>query len=94
MFGSRFDCGINFSGYSGNDSMKRKNQNTKRKTGKPSHEHPLPGQIGSEQSRRNANAHEQAEKDMVDDAEFVANNKNDDLDEAESARLGENTDLV
>jgi len=54
----------------------------------------LPGQTKPEQSRQNTNAHERAEKDMADDAEFVANNKNDDLDEGETARLGENTDLV
>jgi hypothetical protein len=75
--------------------MKRKRENKKNKTRQPGHhEHPLPGQISSEQNRRNANAHKQAEKDMADDAEFVASNKNDDLDEGETARLGENTDLV
>ena len=75
--------------------MKRKTVNKKSKTRKPGgHEHPLPGQINPEQSRQNANAHEQAEKDMADDAEFTAHNKNDDLDEGETARLGENTDLV
>ena len=32
---------------------------------------------------------------MMDDAEFTAHSKNDDLDEGETARLGEeNTDLV
>lgn len=94
MFGSR-DCGINFSGDFLKDSMKRKSVNKKRKTGKGGHhEYPLPGEISPEQTRQNANAHEEAEKDMADDAEFVAQNKNDDLDEGETARLGENTDLV
>jgi hypothetical protein len=74
--------------------MKRKSGNTKSKSRKPvQNELPLTGQINPEQ-RQNANAHEQAEKDMADDAEFVAHNKNDDLDEGETARLGENTDLV
>ena len=35
-------------------------------------------------------ARTEAEKDLVDDAEFTAHNENDDLDEEESARLGEN----
>lgn len=75
--------------------MKRKSENKKRKPGREGHhEHPLPGEISPEQTSQNANAHEQAEKDMADDAEFVAHNKNDDLDEGETARLGENTDLV
>ena len=75
--------------------MKPNSQNKRSKTRKPGrHENPLPGQINPEQSRQNANAHHQAEKDMADDAEFVAHNKNDDLDEGETARLGENTDLV
>jgi len=74
--------------------MKRKSEK-KRKQGKTGHhDYPLPGQISPEQTRQNANAHEQAEKDMADDAEFVAHNKNDDLDEGETARLGENTDLI
>ena len=75
--------------------MKRKSENKKRKTGNAGHhEYPLRGEIDPEQNRRNVNAHHQAEKDMADDAEFVAHNKNDDLDEGESARLGESTDLV
>jgi hypothetical protein len=40
-------------------------------------------------------AHEQAEKDMEEDAELTASNPNDDLDEGETARLGEDqTDLI
>lgn len=34
-------------------------------------------------------AHDQAEKDMEDDAEFTASSPNDDLDEGETARLGD-----
>ena len=42
-----------------------------------------------------AAAHEVAEKDMEDDAEFTASSPNDDLDEGETARLGEeHTDLI
>jgi hypothetical protein len=40
-------------------------------------------------------AKEEAEKDLVEDAEFTAHNKNDDLDESESLNLGEDkTGLV
>ena len=40
-------------------------------------------------------AHRQADKDIAKDPEFSAHSPNDDLDEAESARLGEDkTDLV
>lgn len=42
-----------------------------------------------------AAAHDQAEHDMEEDAEFTASSPNDDLDEGETARLGENnTGLV
>ena len=42
-----------------------------------------------------AAAHEQADKDMEDDKEFTASSPNDDLDEGETARLGEEkTDLI
>jgi hypothetical protein len=34
-------------------------------------------------------AHTQADKDMEEDAEFTASSPNDDLDEEESARLGD-----
>lgn len=74
--------------------MKR---NTKNKPGnkKGHHENPLPGEISPVQRKRNSNAHQEAEKDMLDDADLTAHSPNDDLDEGESARLGEeNTDLV
>ncbi|HEY0434451.1 MAG TPA: hypothetical protein VGC95_11290 [Chitinophagaceae bacterium] len=54
------------------------------------HSNPLPGEISREQRELNAEAHQEAERDMTDDAELTAHNKNDDLDEGESARLGEN----
>ena len=45
--------------------------------------------------KENADAFHQAEKDMNKDAEFTAHSKNDDLDEGETARLGEGkNDLV
>lgn len=62
--------------------MKRKSENKKRKPGKSAHhQYPLPGEINPEQNTRNVISHQQAEKDMTDDVEFVAHNENDDLDE-------------
>ena len=58
------------------------------------HEHPLRQEISDEQRELNKTAHDQAEKDMEDDAEFTANSPNDDLDEGETARLGEETGLI
>lgn len=59
------------------------------------HEHPLPHEIAGRDAKAAAAAHEQAEKDMAADAEFAAHSPNDDLDEEETARLGEDkTDLV
>jgi hypothetical protein len=74
--------------------MKRRENNKRSRTKKGHHEYPLPGEIGPGQKEQNVNAHQQADKDMIDDAELTAHNKNDDLDEGETARLGENTDLV
>lgn len=39
-------------------------------------------------------AHTQADKDMEEDAEFTASSPNDDLDEEESARLGEDNNPI
>lgn len=75
--------------------MKRKTENKKARSKTAHHEYPLPGEINPEQKERNAMAHQQADKDMTNDAEFTAGNKNDDLDEGEAARLGEGkNDLI
>jgi hypothetical protein len=75
--------------------MKRDKKPSKKTKKKGHHEYPLPGEINADQKMQNRNAHQQADSDMVDDAEFTAHSKNDDLDEGESARLGEeSTDLV
>ncbi len=72
-----------------------KNNDKTRKSKKHHHENPLPGEIGPKQMEENTNAHREAEKDMNKDAEFTAHSKNDDLDEGETARLGEDkNDLV
>jgi hypothetical protein len=39
-------------------------------------------------------AHEEADKDIAEDPDFNTQSPNDDLDEGESARLGENTGLI
>lgn len=71
----------------------KKNKSANEK--KSHHKNPLPSEISPDQKERNENAHEQADKDIAKDAEFSAHSKNDDLDEGETARLGENkTDLV
>jgi hypothetical protein len=71
-----------------------KNNNKTRKREKPHHENPLPGDITPKQREENANAFQQADKDMNNDAEFIAHSKNDDLDEGETARLGEKNNLI
>ena len=53
------------------------------------HEHPLPHEISNEQRELNQSAHREADKDIEDDAELSAHSPNDDLDEGETARLGE-----
>lgn len=58
------------------------------------HEHALPHEISDEQRKLNESAHVEAERDMEDDAELTASSPNDDLDEGETARLGENTPLI
>jgi hypothetical protein len=70
----------------------RKQQGEENQTGK--HEHPLPQEISMNEREQAASAHDQAEEDMDDDAELTAQSPNDDLDEGESARLGEDTDLI
>lgn len=50
---------------------------------------PHPGEIPEEQRELNASAHNEAEQDMEQDADLNAHHPNDDLDEGESARLGE-----
>ncbi len=59
------------------------------------HVHPLPGEISNKDKQISAAALDQAEKDMEEDAELTAHHPNDDLDEGETARLGEDkTDLI
>lgn len=55
------------------------------------HEHPLPKEISDKERRQAIEAHKEAEKDMEADPELTAGSPNDDLDEGETARLGEDT---
>ncbi|HUQ96734.1 MAG TPA: hypothetical protein VM010_03645 [Chitinophagaceae bacterium] len=52
------------------------------------HEHPLPQEINSADKKTVEAAHEQAEQDMEQDADLSIHSPNDDLDEGETARLG------
>lgn len=58
------------------------------------HEAPLPQEISNEEKTLANSAHETADNDMAEDAELTATNPNDDLDEGETARLGEDTSLI
>lgn len=64
-------------------------RNEKQQESSGRHEYPLPSEIGKEEQQKTALAHDQAEKDIEDDAEFSASSPNDDLDEGETARLGD-----
>ena len=72
--------------------MPKGNKQAKEATG--SHEHPTRNEIMEDEKKKFEAAHEQAEKDIEADPEFSAHSPNDDLDEGETARLGENTDLI
>lgn len=53
------------------------------------HQNPLKQEISDEQRNLNESAHIEAEQDMEDDADLTALSPNGDLDEGETARLGE-----
>jgi len=72
--------------------MKRHLNNTEKKG---RHEHPLPQEISKDQKASNEAAYGEAMHDIEDDADLSVHSPNDDLDEGETARLGEDkTDLV
>ena len=71
--------------------MERKNQ----PQGENKHEHPLPHEISDKQKAENQRAFEEATHDIDEDPDLNLHSPNDDLDEEESAKLGEDrTDLV
>jgi hypothetical protein len=55
------------------------------------HEHPLPHEIKNSDKENAIEARNEAEKDINEDVELSAHSPNDDLDEGETARLGEDT---
>ena len=78
-------------GISNQPTMQRRNN----QHGKGGHEHPLKQEISQSQKQLNERAHDEAIHDIEDDPDFSAHTPNDDLDEGETARLGEDrTDLV
>jgi len=76
--------------------MERKNNHPSKNNPQPGrHEHPLPNEISRKDKDQAVAAHNEAEKDIEKDVELSAQSPNDDLDEGETARLGEDkTDLV
>ena len=65
--------------------MDPRNKNTDQRSSNESQE---------KENKNVAQAHQQAEEDMKEDADLSIHSPNDDLDEGETARLGENTDLI
>ena len=58
------------------------------------HENPLQHEISDEQRTLNTSAHDEAEKDIENDPELSVRSANDDLDEGETARLGEDVSEI
>ena len=53
------------------------------------HEHPLPEEIHAAERKAAEKAHDQADHDIAEDPDFSIHSPNDDLDEGETARLGD-----
>jgi len=72
--------------------MQERNNDTPRQG---QHQNPLPQEISQQQKAQTEAAHEEAMDDIAADPELSAHSPNDDLDEGETARLGEGkNDLV
>ena len=69
--------------------MQRKNNRSPDTDTNGRHEHPLPNEISKKEKEQAAAAHDSAEADIENDPDLSAQSPNDDLDEGESARLGE-----
>jgi hypothetical protein len=69
-----------------------KNNDVNKASGK--HEHPLPQELHAAERKAAEKAHEQAEHDIDEDPDFSIHSPNDDLDEGETARLGEDIPLI
>ena len=61
----------------------------KRKDNKQKHEHPLSHEIDKKDKEVTEAAYENAMQDIDEDADLSIHSPNDDLDEGETARLGE-----
>lgn len=72
--------------------MEKRKDNNQEQNGQ--HEQPLRQEISNQDKKLNQVAHKEAEMDMEEDAELTASSPNDDLDEGESARLGDETNLI
>lgn len=69
--------------------MKTEAKNNDAASNKPGkHEHSLPQEISTPEKAAAIAAHEEAEHDMEEDPDFSMHSPNDDLDEGETARLG------
>lgn len=72
-------------------------QDKKKPAGSDREQEPNPQQPRQDIDKENENvaaAYEEATKDIDADPELSASSPNDDLDEGESARLGENTGII
>lgn len=70
----------------------KKDNDLKNTTGR--HEHPLPQELHTAEKKAALAAHEQAEHDMDEDPDLSLHSPNDDLDEGETARLGNDENPV
>lgn len=69
--------------------MASQDKNNPSKNTSGTHEPPLPQEIKASEKAVAGAAHEQAERDMEQDPDLSFHSPNDDLDEGETARLGE-----
>ncbi|GAA4751498.1 hypothetical protein [Flavisolibacter ginsenosidimutans] len=79
--------------FRGHFTMEPRNQKENSSSQQGHHEYPLKQEISPAQQKLNEAAHTEAEKDIEDDVELSAHSPNDDLDEGESARLGEDVPI-
>lgn len=68
--------------------MANTNEEDKEKNTTGKHEHVLPQERLAAEQKAVEKAHEQAEHDMEEDPDLSIHSPNDDLDEGETARLG------
>ncbi|HVG41691.1 MAG TPA: hypothetical protein VM888_08770 [Chitinophagaceae bacterium] len=69
--------------------MQQKNSNSKSHPEKGKHVNPLADEIHNKERIAAEKAHAEADKDIEQDFDLSVHSPNDDLDEGETARLGE-----